>query len=124
MKIQNNIAATIKLAMAEKDSTLVDFAEEIGIARSSLQEYLKEGANPRADTIELIAEKLEMSPEELISGPASRIGRFSEVDEKASEISSLLQEIHRVFRYLGMLLSEMKTMTEALELKQNERIEK
>lgn len=69
MTIKNNIAAKMKAIMAEKDATVVEFAQELGIARSSLQEYLKETSNPRTDTIELIAEKLEISPAELISDP-------------------------------------------------------
>ena len=69
MNIQKNIAATLKAAMAERDLTLVEFAEEIGIARTSLQGYLKEESNPRADTIELLSERLNMSPSALISGP-------------------------------------------------------
>ena len=69
MNIQKNIAATLKAAMAERDLTLLEFAEEIGIARTSLQGYLKEESNPRADTIELLSERLNMSPSALISGP-------------------------------------------------------
>ena len=68
MSIQKNIAATLRAAMAEKGRTQAEFSDELGIAHSSLQEYLKDGANPRADTIELLAEKLGMSPARLISG--------------------------------------------------------
>ena len=69
MNIQKNIAATLKAAMAERDLNIVGFAEEIGIARTSLQGYLKEESNPRADTIELLSEKLHIPPAVLISGP-------------------------------------------------------
>ena len=68
MSIQKNISATLRTAMAEKGRTQAEFSDELGIAHSSLQEYLKDGANPRADTIELLAEKLGITPAKLISG--------------------------------------------------------
>ena len=88
MNIQKNIAATLKAAMAERDLTLVEFAEEIGIARTSLQGYLKEESNPRADTIELLSERLNMSPSALISGPDAYIPGLEELSE--TEVHPLL----------------------------------
>ena len=68
MKIQRNIASTLKMTMSQRNISLAEFAEELGIARSSLQEYLKEDANPRADTIQLLSEKLGISVSQLLSG--------------------------------------------------------
>ncbi len=68
MKIQENIAATIQLLLKEKGLTLVEASDELGISRTALQSYVKADSNPRADTIELIAEKLGISPAELVSG--------------------------------------------------------
>lgn len=65
MKIQRNIASTLKMTMSQRNISLAEFAEELGIARSSLQEYLKEDANPRADTIQLLSEKLGISVSQL-----------------------------------------------------------
>lgn len=67
MTIQKNIAAKIRCAMMEENCSLEEFAQELGIARSSLREYLRENANPRVDTVELLAEKLGCTPAELIS---------------------------------------------------------
>ena len=58
MKIQQNIKHNLRLAMAEKNVSLTEFADELGIARSSLQRYLDGISNPRTDTLQLIAEKL------------------------------------------------------------------
>ena len=63
------IAAKLRMAMAEKDQSLTEFSQELGIARSTLQEYLRGTSNPRADTIELIAEKLHCTPAELVTEP-------------------------------------------------------
>lgn len=112
MKIQKNIAATLKNAMAERDLTLVEFAEEIGIARTSLQGYLKEKSNPRADTIELLSERLNISPSMLISGPDAELPVPEDVSE--NEIHPLLVPLLQQYRSvlveiirLSALLPEM-----------------
>lgn len=66
LRIRENIAATLKRKMGGK--TLISYAEELGIPKSSLQEYLQERLNPRADTIELLARALGLTPAELVSG--------------------------------------------------------
>ena len=68
MGIQKNIAATLRLYMSENNKTLAEFADELQIARSSLQEYLKGEGNPSVCTIEQIAEKMEMDPAILLTG--------------------------------------------------------
>lgn len=111
MNIQKNIAATLKAAMAERNLTLVEFAEEIGIARTSLQGYLREESNPRADTIELLSQRLNISPSALISGPDAYLPAQEELseDEVHPLLVPLLQQCQcitaEVFR-LSTLLSE------------------
>ena len=60
MKIQQNIKHYLRFAMAKRNLSLTEFADELGIARSSLQCYFEGTSNPRADTIHLIAEKLDI----------------------------------------------------------------
>ena len=67
MNIQDNIKYNLKAIMKDKRLSLTDFSEELGIARSSLQQYLKGDSNPRADTLQLLADKLNISVEALIS---------------------------------------------------------
>ena len=119
MNIQKNIAATLKAAMAERDLTLVEFAEEIGIARTSLQGYLKEESNPRADTIELLSERLNISPSVLIAGPEAHIPGLEELaeDEVHPLLVPLLQQCHCIFAEiirLSALLSKMPESGEQL----------
>lgn len=68
MKIQENIAATIQAIMKEKGLTTEEASEELCISRTALQSHVKADSNLRADTIELLAEKLDISLAELVSG--------------------------------------------------------
>ena len=68
MKIQDNIASTIRAVMIERELTITEAAEEFCISRTALQDYLSADSNPRSDTIELLAQKLGVSLAELISG--------------------------------------------------------
>ena len=68
MKIRDNLAATIQTIMKEKGLSLEEASEELCISRTALQSYVKAHSNPRADTLELLAEKLGVSVAELVSG--------------------------------------------------------
>ena len=113
MNIQKNIAATLKTAMREKDMTLVEFADEIGIARSSLQGYLKEHSNPRADTIELLSKKLNIPPTQLISGPEEPAGCINL--PKDDEIHPLLTPALELCRELSVELLHLSALLKQAE---------
>lgn len=68
MGIQKNVASILQLYMAEKHKTFAEFSDELQIARSSLQLYLKGEGNPTIQTIEQMAEKMEMDPAILLTG--------------------------------------------------------
>ena len=68
MSIQKNVTATLKLIHIQSKLSLVEFAEALGIGRSSLQEYLSEKRCPKIDTLELIAEKLKIPIDAFVSG--------------------------------------------------------
>ena len=51
------------------NSTLTEFAEEISVSRSYLQSALNGSCNPTLNTVEHIAEKLQVSPDLLLSFP-------------------------------------------------------
>ena len=96
MSIQRNIASKIRSALEQSNKTLAEFAEEIGISRSSLQEYLKEDANPRIDTVELLAEKLGYSPVELISDmTAEELHDLQDLPELHPSVRLLAETCHR-----------------------------
>ena len=118
MNIQKNIAATLKAAMAERDLTLVEFAEEIGIARTSLQGYLKEESNPRADTIELLSERLNISPTELIFGPEASMPNLEELPRQQVHplLIPLVQQCHCVVTEISRLSATLSKLSEEDEL--------
>ncbi len=67
MEIRANISETVKQFMREKNKTLAELSEELNIPLSSMKNYVNGATNLRADTIEMLAEKFEMTPAELIS---------------------------------------------------------
>ena len=67
MSIHENIAYYLSAYMREKNLSIEACAEELGIARSSLQTYLAGEGNMRIDTLKLLANKLNISPAQLIS---------------------------------------------------------
>lgn len=111
MKIQRNIASTLKMTMSQRNISLAEFAEELGIARSSLQEYLKEDANPRADTIQLLSEKLGISVSQLICGRTPFPQQVDQLSGKNThDISALLISISESYHKLSSdihVLAEM-----------------
>ena len=60
--------------MEESQLSLTEFSKELGIGKSSLQAYLNCQQNMRSDTIELIAERMGITPAELVSGKKFRMG--------------------------------------------------
>ena len=98
MKIQENIASTIRAVMRERELTITEAAEEFCISRTALQDYLKADSNPRSDTIEMLSQKLGVSLAELVSGA-------SEAKLPCrSRIHPLFEPLmHDMFRLSGML---------------------
>lgn len=98
MEIKKNVAAKLKEAMEERGLPMEEFAKELGIARSSLQNYLKAAVEIRSDTMELLSEKLNCSVHELIDGtqgiPVQGIDEF-------------IQTIHPSLHPFGALFMQM-----------------
>ena len=57
MSINKNLAKTIQRYKLDRDLSISELAEELGVARSILESYLNGTGNPRADTLELLSEK-------------------------------------------------------------------
>ena len=68
LDIQQNIAMMLSAYKRREKYTIVELSEDLEISRSVLQDYLAGNCNPRADTIEHIANKLNISPAALVSG--------------------------------------------------------
>ena len=66
--IQRNMANFLGAYKRQRGISAAEFSEELEISRSVLQDYLAGRCNPRADTIDHIAKKLNVSPAALVSG--------------------------------------------------------
>ncbi len=67
MEIRGNIAETVRRVMEERGKTLPELSAELDIPLSSMKNYAKGAKNLRADTIDMLAWKLGLTPAELIS---------------------------------------------------------
>lgn len=67
MEIRANIAETVRRVMEERGKTLSELSAELDIPLSSMKNYAKGAKNLRADTIDMLAWKLGLTPAELIS---------------------------------------------------------
>ena len=69
MDICENLARRLNEIRKERGLSISEFSEELEISRSGLQAILLCKANPRMDTIEHIAQKLDICPISLLSSP-------------------------------------------------------
>ena len=67
MKLRKNFTVNMKTLFKRSNHSLTEFADELSISRSSLQDILKGKSNPTLATVELIAEKLDVDPLSLLS---------------------------------------------------------
>lgn len=67
MTMQSNFCNYIKTVRKAEKMTLSALSAELQISRSQLQEILRGNANPRMDTIEHIARRLDIDPIQLLT---------------------------------------------------------
>lgn len=72
MSLSSNFSKNLSSMRKGCNSTLTEFADEISVSRSYLQSALKGSCNPTLDTVEHIAEKLQVSPDLLLSLPGTQ----------------------------------------------------
>lgn len=89
MSIVKNIAHALRRYKEVNKLSMCELASELGIAVSSLQGYMDGTANPRADTIDLLAQKMHLSVMEMISGPALECERAEIIVRAARTIAEL-----------------------------------
>jgi transcriptional regulator with XRE-family HTH domain len=92
MPINENIANFIKRYKEERQLSVAELSEELGIAKSAAANYLNGDCNPRADTIELLAKKCGVSATEIISARPPEWKRAEMVERAARLFSSLPPE--------------------------------
>ena len=85
MPIKKNIAAFLQQYRQERHLSIVELSAELGIAKSAIVEYLNGDGNPRADTVDLIADKCGVSAAEMISAQPPGWER-TEIVERAARV--------------------------------------
>lgn len=68
MEIRKNMAIVMRALKKESGKSMEEFAKELDISRSALQEYLSGDGNPSADTIDHLAQRLGVDSSFLVSG--------------------------------------------------------
>lgn len=68
MGMQENMANMLRAKRQLSGRSIEEWSEELGIATSTLQEYLKGEGNPTLKMVEHLAKKLGIAPVALISG--------------------------------------------------------
>jgi len=68
MGMQENIADMLRAKKQFSGRSISDWSEELGIAPSTLQDYLKGTGNPTVKMVEHLAEKLDIAPIALVAG--------------------------------------------------------
>ena len=109
MNIKRNLSETLKVYRSLEQKSLVDFAEELSIGKTTLQDIESCKANPTLDTVQQIVDRLHVNPLSLLSdcydasdlymaqmllGSLDRFERLSIEDQKKGVI--LFDELVRI----------------------------
>ena len=73
-ELKENLRQNVKAIRKYQKKSLEEFSEEIGIARSTLQDVESGHSNPRLDTLEVIAMNLDIPLQQLLA-PAAAMKR-------------------------------------------------
>ena len=92
MSIKKNIAEFLRRYKDARNLTIAEMSDELCIAKSIILEYLNGDGNPRADTLELMAEKCEVPVTEIISAQPPGWERAEIASQAARLFSSLPPE--------------------------------
>ena len=94
MPIKENISDAIHRYQRTRSLTLREVARELDIPWASLEGYASGRANPRADTLEVLAEKLGVPITELVSGSPPGWEQAETIVRAAVAVGSLPPEHH------------------------------
>ena len=100
MEIQKNISATMRRKLREHKNQ-EEFAQELGIGHTTFQNILAGRGNPSADTIELLAKGMNLSPAQLVSG------EITPVDRAFTLISGMVDALHPSLQEAGVIILEL-----------------
>lgn len=110
MSIQKNLANALRRYKEARQLSFRDFADELGLPLSSIENYLNGTGNPRADTLELISQKANIPLIEIVSGPLPGQEQAETIVRAAKTLSDLSPERREravaLFRALADVFAE------------------
>lgn len=109
MPINENLAKAIQQYKLERDLSISELAEDLGVGRTILEIYLNGTGNPRADTLDLLSERSGIPLAELVAGPPG-VWEQASVSAHAARIFSSLPAERRE-RCVTLFLELVRLMT-------------
>lgn len=115
MGMQKNMADMLRAKRQLSGQSIEEWSEELGIAPSTLQDYLKGEGNPTLKMVEHLAAKLEIDPIALVAGRVE-----SEQYEILLMMLNTIQEVSvlpqpKRLRFAELLLAQIQLWGEDLE---------
>ena len=92
MTLNKSLAASIRRYKQARDLTVAELAEDLHLAVSPTQEYLKGNCSPRTDTLELLAERMGVTVGELLASPPPELERTESLMQAAGVLAALKPE--------------------------------
>lgn len=115
MRIRDRIATTMKCMMEENHMTVKELADTMYISKSSVQEYLKGRRSMGIDTLELLAHRLNVPVEYLVSGKTSAPpSNYSIMELLASEVQAMHPQIQPMASDLINVFQKMMQSSDSL----------
>ena len=110
MPISENVAQALQRYKTARDLSISELSDELGIAKFIAVSYLNGTGNPRADTLDLLARKLNIPLTEIVSGPRPGREQAETIVRAANLFSGLSPERQergvQLFLELTALFSE------------------
>lgn len=110
MSINENFARMLRRVKQERQLSFSEFADELSIPKSSLENYFNGTGNPRADTLKLLARELNVPLLEIVSDPLPGQEQAETIVRAAREFAGLIPE--RQKRGFQLFLALTKLFTE------------
>lgn len=92
MLINKNLAKAMRRYKEERCLSIMELSEELGITKSMTELYISGNGNPRSDTLELLAERMDVPLVELVAGLSPGTEQAKAIAHAAKEIRSLPAE--------------------------------
>ena len=91
MTICEALAKQLNIIRKERGMTVTEFSSHLEISRSSLQAILSCKANPRSDTIDHIADTLQVDPIALLAAS-------TELNHRSGQTTALAEQVMELMR--------------------------